>query len=79
MKPEEILTAVETAGAEGVSHVQLFNGVGVGKAQVHLTNTLAAMRRDGSVVARRLERDGVTQAVYFTPENAPALPAPVEE
>lgn len=74
MNPNEILSAVGEAGAQGVNQTVLFAGVGIGAGQIGLTNTLAQMRRDGSVVSRREVRDGERVTIYYTPENAPALP-----
>jgi hypothetical protein len=71
---DEALNAIAEGGSSGVLQSQLFAGKVGGNAAVNLTNTLAQMRRNGEVVLRREVRDGVPVRVYYTADNAPALP-----
>lgn len=73
---EDALNAIVNAGASGVEQSSLFAGKQGGNGAVNLTNALAQLRRDGSVVLRREMRDGVKVGVYYSAANAPSSPQP---
>lgn len=72
---EDALNAIVNAAESGVVQSSLFAGKQGGNAAVNLTNALAQLRRDGSVVVRREVRDGERVSVYYSAANAPAVSA----